>query len=376
VTFDWVFFGSVAWSYTFQRSQQLASRLAQRGRVLYVDPIGLRPARLGDLRRLRPQGHLEGAPLPAGLRLLPRPRLALPFPASAWAARFNSRLLLAGIRDWMTQEGVTEPVVLLGIPSGPAWRAARGLHPKALGYDCHDDFVAFHGGRYGIPEAEAELIGCARPIFVSSEKLLEHVRKLGGTPVFLPNAVDAGFFKGAHPKPERLQHLPPPLIGYVGEIGSWFDVEAASRLARERPSWSIVLIGPVSHPEAPDLLSIPNVHHLGTVAHDKLPAYLAHFDCALVPFLLTPLTLAVSPVKVYEYLAAGLPVVSTRLPEVERMGDLVTIADGLMLSQGVTRALSLRHVDRVAERQRFASENTWDQRVKTMIQAFEEAVAP
>ena len=188
----------------------------------------------------------------------------------------------------------------------------------------------------------------------------------------LPNAVDPARFQGSHPRPEALSGLRPPVVGYVGEVGPWFDTASVARLARERPSWSVVLVGPVTHPSPGDLLSLPNVHALGPVGYDQVPAFLAHFDCGLVPFVLSPLTHAMDPVKLYEYLAAGLPVVSTPLAEVQRLGDLVIVGEGPALSAAVQRALDQRGPDQVAARQRFAAANTWMGRVETLVRIFEE----
>jgi glycosyltransferase involved in cell wall biosynthesis len=357
---DLVFFGSVAWGYTFQRSQQLASRLAREARVLYVDPLGLRNPRLRDLGRLR--AAASAAHPPEGLTILGRPLLASPF-HDRLSDRRNARLLRDAIGLW----GPRDAVFLLSLPSRPAMAAARSLGPRLLAYDCHDDYSLFHGGSPRIRADEERLVHEADLVFASAAAIAERLRAMGARPVLVPNAADVAHFSALGEPPADVAGLPRPRIGFVGEIGPWFDADAVASAARLRPDWAFVLVGPATGAPIGPLRSLPNVHLLGRRPYAALPGYLGAFDCCLLPFREGPLTEAVSPIKVYEYLASGRPVVSTPLPEVARLGDLVTIVPGPDLARGIEAAL--RDGGRAAERRRFARANTWDDRVRTILGA-------
>ena len=115
------------------------------------------------------------------------------------------------------------------------------------------------------------------------------------------------------PIPLELASLPRPIFGFVGVVGEWVDLDLLAALARGRPDASIVIIGPVLVPHGP-CADLPNVHWLGARDHGSLPGYLRLFDVGLIPFKHVPLTHNANPIKLYEYLAAGVPVVSTACP--------------------------------------------------------------
>ena len=141
------------------------------------------------------------------------------------------------------------------------------------------------------------------------------------------------------------------MVGYVGEVADWFDTELILRLARRQPEWSIVLVGPATA-DARDALAGANVHVLGRRPYSELPRYLAGFDCGLIPFRASPLTAAVSPVKLYEYLAAGKPVVSTPLPTVLPFAREVLVAADERFLEAVDEAVANRHDAVAAEARR------------------------
>ncbi|HWX23917.1 MAG TPA: glycosyltransferase, partial [Vicinamibacteria bacterium] len=209
-------------------------------------------------------------------------------------------------------------------------------------------------------------------VFATSTDLYARMAALNEATELVPNAADFAHFKDASraPAPEDVRSLPRPILGYLGEIAPWFDLEAVHALAQARPSWSLVLVGPLTTRRAGPLLALPNVHYLGRKAYGELPGYLGQFDVCLLPFALTPLTAAVSPVKVYEYLAAGRPVVSSSLKEVLALGPLVTIAGPEGFAPAVEAALGTRGEAAVAQRQEFAQGNTWDHRVRAILRAF------
>ena len=184
------------------------------------------------------------------------------------------------------------------------------------------------------------------------------------------NAVDYDAFRQATDKgetPDDMSDLPSPRIGYSGLIGNRLDLELIEHLARERPSWSIVLIGKVDSRRCEDemdrLRGLRNVHFLGQKDVSDVPSYVAALDVGLLPYRVNVETTHISPLKMYEYFAAGLPVVSTRIPSAARRGDLVSLADGAAEFIDACDAALTEPQDEARARVSEASQNTWDHRV-------------
>src|SRR5262249_14601622 len=133
------------------------------------------------------------------------------------------------------------------------------------------------------------------------------------------NAVDVSHF----------QQIPggrKKVVGYAGSLDEWFDAEAVRKAAEQHPDCQFVLLGRIEDKRILELESLPNVKFFGEIPYSRLPVYMAEFDVGLIPFLVTPLTLATNPIKLYEYFSCGIPVVSSRLPEVEQFGGLAYFA--------------------------------------------------
>jgi glycosyltransferase involved in cell wall biosynthesis len=377
---DVLYFGAVDWSYTWQRPQQIASRLAAHGRVVYVDPVGLRRARLSDasrlVRRLRARDVGLAAP-PAGLSVISGHAATLASGLRA-PSEWTARLMVAAVRRALVEARIESPVIWAGTPS-PAVVAALDLLPhRLLVYDCLDAVTAFRPGQLEVEAAEAALARRADVVLATSSELEARLRRGNARPVLVPNAADYDHFSrpvSADQVPAEIRALPRPIAGYVGEVGAWFDTGLVRRLALRHPDWSIVLVGPASS-EARDALPDPNIHFLGRRPYSELPLYLAGFDCCLIPFRATPLTAAVSPVKLYEYLAAGRPVVSTPLPSVLPFAREVFVGADRRFLEAADEAVASTHDDRAAEaRRRRARENTWDDRLDAIRAALQRAEA-
>lgn len=176
------------------------------------------------------------------------------------------------------------------------------------------------------------------------------------------NAADFTHF---HAAPSRvcLQGVPRPIIGYYGAIAEWFDAGLIEHAARQRPDWSFVLIGHTFGAEIDGLRALPNVRFLGEQPYDTLPAYLAQFDVCCIPFRLNDLTRATNPVKFYEYLCSGKPIVSVRLPELQQHEDCVYFADGPEeFVAAIKRAFEEKGEGLTKRRVEVARVNTWEER--------------
>lgn len=214
---------------------------------------------------------------------------------------------------------------------------------------------------------------------VTARRLLEHLHSIGITdPLLVPNAVHVEDWTKA-PASETPEDLASVLragkydavVGYVGALSYWFDYETVRAAAIARPNYLFVLIGPILTEQAGvSVRSMPtNVVHLGTKSYSDLPAYLRAFHVATVPFLLMDVTLSTSPVKMFEYAAAGVPIVSSPLPECVACGPIVRTPSsvGEWLS-----ALDAAIAERGDEAKRdmlrsFARANTWDARADAIL---------
>ena len=302
--------------------------LARENRVLWIDSLGNRAPRatLQDARRI-------GAKLSAAAATLRAPRevaqnlhvlspLALPAWESRLAAALNRRLLRLQIGRAMERLGFARrPVVWCFLPSA-AW-VALSLPRRLLVYHCVDEFSEFTGAPPALAEQEAALARAADLVIVSSERLLARKRALNPSAALVRHGVDHAHFAAAlSPElavPPALAQLPRPRLGFFGLLEDWIDAELLAATARAFPEGSLVLVGREKADFA-RLKSLANVHFLGGQPYASLPAFCRGFDVALMPFRINELTLNSNPLKVREYLAAGLPVVSTAIPEVEALG--------------------------------------------------------
>ncbi len=258
----------------------------------------------------------------------------------------------------------------------PSWeplaRELRSRYGWRLVYDCMDEHTGF--GTHGTDTAEGErrLAGEADLVLATSSLLVEKLRRIRPDVLRLPNGGDAALFESLPPRhASPLASLARPVVGYYGAIASWFDAAAVAEASRRHPDWSFALVGDASSASLETLDGRPNVHRFGEVPYEKLPAYVAGFDVCTIPFERTPLTEATNPVKLYEYLATGKPIVARRLPEVEAFEDVVTLYDA---DRDFTAALeaAIREdasAGLAGRRRALARENTWDMRYRTLGEA-------
>ena len=158
-----------------------------------------------------------------------------------------------------------------------------------------------------------------------------------------------------------------PIIGYFGAINDWFDVEAVEYAVKENSEKRFVFIGNIDTKKVKRLFKYRNVYFLGEVKHEELGGYLAYFDVCTIPFVLNDLIKSTNPVKFYEYLATGKPVVSSKLPELERYSDICYLYSGKEdFSKCIYKALYDKEEDTVKKRIKVARENSWDERVRIL----------
>ena len=214
-----------------------------------------------------------------------------------------------------------------------ALQFTRHLRPRATVYDCMDELTAFKGASPLLRGLESELMSRADLVFTGGQSLYEAKRDRHPRVYAFPSSIDAAHFRAAREideEPADQTSIPRPRLGFFGVIDERLDIELLGEVARMRPEWQLVMIGPVVKIDPADLPQRDNIHYLGMKSYEELPAYLAGWDVALLPFARNDSTRFISPTKTPEYLAAGKPVVSTSIRDVVRpygQEGLVHIAD-------------------------------------------------
>jgi glycosyltransferase involved in cell wall biosynthesis len=256
----------------------------------------------------------------------------------------------------------------LWFEAASALRRARSL---PLVYDCHDLLQGFGNVDLELVAAEERQLPDADLVLFSSERLREHFaareQMFAGRTLLLRNAVDFEQFSAA---PES--EAPLSTAVYSGALADWFDTDAVRAAARATPECRISLIGSPETRQVRELASEPNVHLLGEVPYDRLPSLLGQSRVGLIPFKVNELTLATNPIKLYEYFSLGMPVVSSRLPEVEQFRDLVYIAaDSAGFAGALHDALREDDPERRLRRKAVAREESWGARATLLSAEFQ-----
>jgi len=311
--------------------KQIVSRLARKNRVLWVNSTGTRnpTASIHDLRRTwkKLREFVRGSRRVSENIALFCP-LVIPFHGSRFARWVNRKVLLWSLRRICRKLGFARPITLTFVPSSAD--VAGSLGERILIYYCVDEYSEFTGtDRVAMLDMERRLIEKSDLVIVSASRLHETKQRLNSNTLLITHGVDVMHFRKAclpeTPIPVECSRLPRPVIGFFGLIADWVDLEVIRSLACARPEWSFVMIGE-ARTDTSLLKQLPNMYLLGRRSYEDLPGYCKAFDVAILPFLVNELTIAANPLKLREYLAAGLPVVATPLPEIQRLGHLVQLA--------------------------------------------------
>jgi UDP-galactopyranose mutase len=247
-------------------------------------------------------------------------------------------------------------------------------------YDCMDELSAFHGAPPELCEFEARLLKRAEVVFTGGYSLYEAKLDKHGNVHPMPSSVEAEHFaraRLANIEPADQAPIPYPRLGFFGVIDERMDLELIDRVAREHPEWQIVLLGPVVKIDESKLPRRPNIHYLGQKRYEELPAYIASWHVALMPFALNEATRYISPTKTLEYMAAGRPVVSTAIRDVVHpYGEqgLVRIADQRGFAAAIEDALSESVGTRRVKMDAFLAQTSWDKTWAQMSALIAEAL--
>jgi glycosyltransferase involved in cell wall biosynthesis len=383
---DIVCAGTADWDAELWTNQQhLMTRLATRNRVLFIESLGLRRPAAAPRDVRRAVGRLRKAV--AGQRHLNNldvlSPIVLPFHGSRSARMVNRRLLPRAVSRAAERLDIRSPLLWAYAPQ--AIELVEVLRPSLCIYHCVDDVAAQAGVHAAsFRAAERRYVDRADLILASSRTLERRLRALSGRDVvYAPNVADVELFSTATlpgPTDRALAALPEPRIVFTGAVvATKLDLELLDELARLRPQWSIALVGPVGagdpRTDVSRLRARPNIHLLGLRPYQVLPSVLRGAAAAIIPYRLNALTASVFPMKVYEYLAAGLPVVSTPLPSVAGVEGITFAADGAAMAAALDALLEDTGAGRRRRQAELARGHSWDDRLAEVDSALRDVLS-
>jgi UDP-galactopyranose mutase len=361
-----VAFSHLRWGFVWQRPQHLLTRFAREMPVVVVE---------------EPEYHLQGADVHVrhdhGVTVV-TPLLPLTDEQFGFGNHVNgqiSRLVEPFIRRG------ADPILWYYTPMALGAEPST-VRPRLTVYDAMDDLASFRAAPPELRIREARVLSTVDLVFTGGPTLYRQRRDMHPSVHCFPSGVEADHF--ASPKAlryEGLAHQRSPILGYYGVIDERLDLDLLEEIADRRPDWTIALIGPVAKIDESTIPVRDNIVRFGQQAYDDLPAFLACFDVALMPFARNEATRAISPTKTLEYLAGGKPVVSTPITDVIALyGDAVEIAE--TGEEFVAAAESVLNRTSNADRQwrtraaRLVAAHDWDCIAESMLAVMSRASTP
>jgi glycosyltransferase involved in cell wall biosynthesis len=373
------------WDENWSSEQQIMSRLAGRCRVLYVErPVSLLSSLTGVSDASVLQQWVRW--LRGGLRQ-GGDNLTILAPPPVFPLRYNR--LISALNSWILRRAVLRALRKTGMTAQVLWIYSpdAGDLVGKLGetyslYYCADDWSAtgqWWNNPVKIRAREAALAARVDLVVGTSTKITKRWEQDHQNTMLVTNGADVDSLKAARDPalaiPEDVRDLPSPRIGYVGRIDSRFDAQLYLHLAEKRPEWSFFIVGPVTNSDAAvgTLRQMPNVRFLGARPRTDLPAYLKSFDVCTIPYVLDTLSESIFPLKLFEYLAAGRPVVATAMPELLRYQQYVHVAlSPRDFEDAIEKSL---HNPLPAASESFLRENSWDAKANLLLETIKHAVA-
>jgi glycosyltransferase involved in cell wall biosynthesis len=285
------------------------------------------------------------------------------------------------VRIVQTLAGTPSRGVILYTHFAPVRSMFDGFDDPVIVYDILDDLSIFDADEQGVPEPRRVrshhplVMAEADVVIASAPALIDRHSTERSDIIYVENGVDPERFGSPVALPPDAIPFARPLIGYHGMISRWFDFDLVRSVAEHHPEWSIVLVGPIDpsvKSRVVRLNELENIHLLGPKDSDEIAAYVQAFDVGLVPFVVDEMTVAVSPLKMYEYLAAGVPVVATPLPVCVSHRFVETASEADEFSVLVEDALdTARDADLVIERIAAAKSASWESRLQPVLERLE-----
>ena len=381
-----LYYGTNPWDSATQRPQQIAKRLAISNRIIYVNPI---PAPLIhsdshrysaltvkswplELAKVLTRHSLHWRRMAPNLYVIDVPGLPMSSIGDAFHD-FQMRILSSAVLGTLESRGSRPNVFWFSHPSQAA--ALNGLRPNEVCcYDCMDDHVlmASPSHRRSCSRNEKRILARADLVFASSKKLEDKCSLVARRVIRVPNGADyTHFAPRCWPTEKQSQKKESgPVLGFFGGICHWIDLDLVISIALMRPEWTIRMIGPCLDPTCDLMKRYANIDLVGEIPYETLPEYSNQFDVCIMPFKMDDFGESINPVKMYEYLATGLPIVSTDLAEARNLVPLLRVAKNAekFVSQ-VEEALAESDESLMSRRIEFAKDNSWEDRIRLIEKA-------
>ena len=347
-TYNLVVFSHLRWGFVYQRPQHLISRMAKEYKVLFIEePIPFKENEENDYNLEVINDHLH--------------------------------ILKPKVKDIPSIKHILKKLFPGGnIEIGWFYSAAfspliQEINIDKIIYDCMDELSLFKGAASEIIDQEKFLLEKADIVFTGGKSLYESKSRNNDNVYCFPSSVDRSHFEKAQTDieiPEDIRNIKKPIVGYFGVIDERINLDLLHKTALLQPDVSFVMIGPLAKIHDTDLPREKNLHYLGMKAYESLPAYLKAFDIAMMPFALNDATKFISPTKTLEYMAAGKPIISTAIKDVERdySNCIPIISSAEEFSGEINKILNNKNKYDSAEYEEILSKTSWDNTAKKMQQ--------
>ncbi|RYY71569.1 MAG: glycosyltransferase family 1 protein [Chitinophagaceae bacterium] len=359
-------FCHLRWDFVYQRPQHIMTRMAKRYQVFFIEEPGFHAG--PDEFRVR---ETEGISVVNFLLQ----------EASVSTASLDQRqqlLLDKFIKDFKVKNFIAWYYTAMAL------KFSRHLQPVYTVYDCMDELSAFKFAPQEMRILETALLKKAALVLTGGHSLYQAKKHTHHNVYPFPSSIEKEHFaKGrlVEEEPEDQAHIPSTRMGFYGVIDERFDIDLIAEVARLRPQWQLVLIGPVVKIEESSLPRLENIHYLGCKSYQELPQYLAGWDIAMIPFARNESTRFISPTKTPEYLAAGCPVISTSITDVvnpyhtQQLVHIAdTAADFIAAAEKELRASETDYQRWLVKVDSFLENISWDHTVAKMQQLMDECL--
>ncbi|MEP6948695.1 MAG: glycosyltransferase [Ginsengibacter sp.] len=349
---DIICFCHIRWNFVYQRPQHLMTRFSQHYRVFFIEEPIFEPSGGSFMEVNKDRDNIW----------IVTPHLLVSYTADEII--FQQKILLSSfykefeIKNYIHWFYTPMPLTI-----------SNHLHPEMTVYDCMDELSNFRFAPVELKQKEKELFRIADLVFTGGYNLYEAKKNDHHNIYALPSSIDKDHFFQARTltkEPEDQANLCHPVFGFYGVIDERFDIELLREVATQKPGWNFVIIGPIVKIDPAILPQLKNIHYLGARKYEQLPAYLSGWDIAMIPFLLNDSTKYISPTKTPEYLAAGVPVISSSIVDVVNpyaVNNLVYIADDAdsFITAAENELATVNKKNWMARVDFFLKDNSWDQ---------------
>ncbi|HEU0109613.1 MAG TPA: glycosyltransferase family 1 protein [Flavisolibacter sp.] len=361
---DLLCFSHLRWGFVFQRPNHLLSRFSKHQRVFFIEePI----FHDGD-EKLHIENYNQNL-------FIVTPHLKHGLSGNQVLERQQNF-----ISDLMTTMQVNRFFSWYYTPMALSF--TEHLSPELVIYDCMDELSAFKFAPAELTIKEKELFKKADIVFTGGHSIFESKKNAHHNIYPFPSSIDKHHFGVARTQitdPQDQAHIPHPRFGFFGVVDERFDIELLDSVAKQKPGWHFIILGPVVKIDPETLPKYHNIHYLGGKKYEELPAYIAGWDIATIPFAMNESTKFISPTKTPEYLAAGKPVISTPIKDVvspygkNKLVHIINNAEEFIKAAEMElkkkrRSVWLRKVDE------FLAFNSWDRTWSQMVRNIEETL--